>query len=62
MDSFLDPIFSQIVFFITEFFKAIIGVIFYNKATTVIFALLLFNSLGFYLMKLDKKIAKTNKR
>ncbi len=60
MDSFLDPVFSKIVEFITVFFQAIIGVIFYSKATTVIFALILFNSLGFYLMKLDKKIAKSN--
>lgn len=60
MDSFLDPIFAKIVEFITAFFEGLISVIFYNKITTVIFALLFFNALGFYLMKLDKKIALSN--
>jgi len=60
MDSVLEPIFSTIVAFITEFFSALINIIFYNRVTTVLFALLFFNLLGFYLMKLDKKIAKSN--
>ena len=60
MDSFLDPIFTKIVEFLTSLFGGIIAVIFYNGVTTVIFGLLFFNALGFYLMKLDKKIAKYN--
>ena len=60
MDSVLDPIFAKIVEFLTDLFGGIIAVIFYNGVTTVIFGLLFFNALGFYLMKLDKKIAQYN--
>ncbi len=60
MDSFLDPIFTKIVEFITTVFDGIFSIIFYNSVTTVIFGLLFFNALGFYLMKLDKKIAISN--
>ena len=60
MDSFLDPIFAKIVEVLTTIFSTIIGIIFYNGVTTVIFGLLFFNLLGFYLMKLDKSIAKSN--
>ena len=60
MDSVLDPIFAKIVEFITALFSGIISFIFYNGVTTAIFGLLFFNGLGFYLMKLDKKIAQNN--
>ena len=60
MDSFLDPIFSKITDFIIAFFSGLISVVFYNHVTIIIFGLLFFNSLGFFLMKLDKKIAKDN--
>lgn len=56
----LDSVIMGILNPILEFFSRILQFIFSSRLTTVLFALLFMNLIGFYLMKLDKKYAKEN--
>ena len=62
MDKFIDSIFMSILTPILNVFSAFLNFIFSSKTSTLIFALLFVNSLGFLLMYLDKKYAKEEKR
>ncbi len=64
MDDFLDGIFGFIysngIVPIINFFGMILGVILSNNISRLLFALLFLNSLGFFLMYHDKKVATKN--
>lgn len=62
MDKFIDSIFMSIFTPILNFFEAFLNLIFSSTASTLIFAFLFVNLLGFLLMYLDKKYAKEEKR
>ncbi len=61
MDEFLDSIFASILNPILKVFETILSFIFSTRLSTLLFAFLFMNLLGFIMMKLDKKYAKESK-
>ena len=60
MNSVIDDAFSKILNPIITFIEKLVGFIFMNYTTTIIFGFIFLNGLGFLLMHIDKKIAVSN--
>jgi len=62
MDDVINSIIMGILTPIMNFFGSFFNLIFSSKVSTVCFGLVFMNLIGFYLMYLDKKYAKEDKR
>lgn len=60
MNSVIDKAFSSILNPILAFLEKLISFIFMNHTSTIIFGFIFLNALGFFLMRIDKKIAQYN--